>query len=266
MRRSLRLIASAIALLSLLALLPIPGSSYGIGLDVSPAKLEVTIPPGAFKSIPITVHNSSLDPVHIQVSLADFSLNLLGQYNFQRPGSRPDSLMRWATVRPREFDLPANTTQQVQFTLSIPDSKALKGEYAGVVFFQTRPLRGAGQRIAFSARVASKIYASIPGTVKINGAIVKMAALRSPIGEQYHVLFRNLGNAHVYLRGNLQIERNGVTVDRIPLPNQALCERGQDRLLEVRGKQLPAGSYQAIATIDYGGSTDTGGAIGFKVP
>jgi len=264
--RSLRRISSTIALLSLLFLLPIPGSSFGLGLDVSPAKLEVSIPPGAFSNIPITVHNSSFDPVHVQVSLADFSLTLLGQYNFQHPGARPDSLMRWATVRPREFDLPANTTQQVQLTLSIPDSKALKGEYAGVVFFQTRPVRGAGERIAFSARVASKIYASIPGTVKVAGAIVKMAALRSPIGEEYHVLFRNLGNAHVYLRGELQIERNGSSVDRIELPNQALCERGQDRLLEVRGKQLPAGSYQAIATIDYGGATDTGGAIGFKVP
>jgi hypothetical protein len=42
-------------------------------------------------------------------------------------------------------------------------------------------------------------------------------------------------------------------------------ERDGERVLEASGKKLPPGTYQAIATIDYGGKTETGGAIAFDV-
>jgi hypothetical protein len=139
----------------------------------------------------------------------------------------------------------------------------LNGEYAGIVFFQTRPIRRSGV-VAFSARVATKVYLTVPGTVKVAGAITKMTALHSADGQLYRVQFKNLGNSHVYLRGQVEVQQDGHTVDRIQMPSEQLVERGGDRLIEVTGKGLPHGKYQAIATIDYGGKAMTGGEISFE--
>jgi hypothetical protein len=251
--------------LALAALVPGSVRSVGLGIEVTPGKLEVSIPAGASFNIPITVRNSSFDPVHVQASMSDFGVGTDGGYQFDKVGSRPYSLMRWAAIKPREFDVPAGSAQEVQLTLQVPQDASLAGEYAGIVFFQTRPPRHPGNAVAFSIRVAAKFYETIPGTVQLSGAITKMTADSSPRGETYKVSFKNTGNTHVYLRGQLTIQKGTSVVDTIALAGGELVERGGQRILEVRGKHLDPGSYQAIATVDYGGKTETGGEIAFDV-
>lgn len=245
--------------------IPKPAGTAGLGLEVTPGKLEVSIPAGATYNLPVTVHNASFDPVHVQTSMVDFGVGLNGDYEFQKVGTRPYSLMKWAAIRPREFDIPPGNSQQVQLTIQMPQNANLSGEYGGIVFFQTRPPRRAGTAVAFAVRIASKIYETIPGTVKLAGAIAKMSASSSSRSEAYRVLFKNTGNTHVYLHGQLTIQRGTGVVDTLSLATGELVERGGERLLEVHGKHLEPGSYQAVATVDYGGKTETGGAIAFDV-
>lgn len=260
-----------IALLSVLVagLAFSPGSAQttvsGVGLTVSPAKFEISMPPGTVYNIPVTIQNGTTSATHIQASTVDFAILQNGEAQFLPVGSRPYSLMKWASINPREFDLAAGNTQQVRVSLSIP-KKDLSGEYAGIVFFQTRPTRTGPGRVAFSVRIATKIYMTIPDTVKIDGAITKMNAVNSPRGEMYRILFKNTGNAHVYLNsGELQVRSaSGDLVDRLTLPRNALVERGGSLLIQLSGKSLPQGKYQAVATVDYGGKTMTGGEIEFK--
>jgi P pilus assembly chaperone PapD len=265
MKKPARFITLALSVAAAL-LLPMKATSQGLGLDVSPAKFEVAIPAGQAYNIPITVHNSSGDPTHVQATLVDFGVDPNGGYQFQKVGSRQHSLLRWASIRPREFDLPAGTSQQVQLSVVVPSQAGLSGEYAGIVFFQTRPTRRGGSTLAFSARVASKIYETIPDTVKVEGMVAKMASSKAGNGQSYRVVFNNTGNAHVYLRGQVQVQKGGSVVDRIAMPDEMLVERGGTRTIQVSGKRLAPGTYQAIATIDYGGKTQTGGAIEFTVP
>ena len=240
-----------------------PSGSQGLGIDVTPAKLEMSIPPGTLGyNIPITVRNSSGAPVHIVSSMWDFGVTRTGDYVFDRPGSKPYSVMRWATINPRQFDLLPGTTQQVRLTLSVPKSVTLSGEYAGIMFFQTRPTRQANT-VAISVRIGTKLYATIPKTVKLDGAISKMTAASGPVGQTYRVLFVNRGNAHVYCSGQLLVQKGSDVIERIAMPQDMLVERGGDRLIEVTGKHLPPGKYLAIAEIDYGGKTMTGGEISF---
>jgi P pilus assembly chaperone PapD len=235
----------------------------GLGLNVSPAKLELSMTPGSFYNVPVTIQNGSADATHIQASMVDFDLSSNGDYQFAKAGSDSNSLMRWATINPREFDLAGGMLQQVRLSLAVPKTANLSGEYAGIVFFQTRPMRRA-HAVSFSVRIATKIYVTIPGTVKVAGAIAKMTASSGHDGELYHVLFKNTGNAHVYVGGNLEVRKGGQLVERIALPPNELVERGGQRLLEISGKPLSAGKYQAIALVDYGGSTMTGGEIEFE--
>ncbi len=241
-----------------------PAQTAGVlGISVSPAKLDLSAPTGTSYNIPVTVSNQSGAATHIQASMVDFTVDRSGGYKIAAVGSRLNSLMRWAFINPREFDLPAGTSQQVQLSLHLPDDKTLSGEYSGIVFFQTRAVRRAGA-VAFSARIATKIYLTIAGTEKIDGAIAKMNVVSEPSDENYRVVFKNTGNMHVYLNGQLEVQKDGATVDRISLPNNELVERGGERLIEVSGKPLPPGKYQVIAMVDYGGKSMTGGEVAFE--
>lgn len=257
----------AVAAVAGFSLTPLSADSIGLGIEVSPAKLDISAAPGGSFTFPITVHNSAVDQSHVQATMVDFGVGPDGAYQYQKVGTRPYSLMRWATINPREFDLPASTSQQIVFTLAIPEDSHLSGEYAGIVFFQTRPIRRGGQSLAFAARVASKIYETIPGTVNIDGAITKMSSAASPQGQVYRVLFKNTGNAHVYLHdGKIVVQKGGQQVAQLVMEDGLLVERGGERLIQISGKTLQPGSYQATATLDYGGKTETGGQITFTVP
>jgi hypothetical protein len=259
-----RLATLLVALVLLFGGMTTPGDSIGLGITVTPGKFEASIPLGTTYNVPITVTNTTDGSVHILTSLSDFGLSLGGNYEFERIGTSEYSLLKWAAVRPREFDIPAGTSQQVQLTIAMPSDDKLSGEYAGVVFFQTRPERHGGG-VAFSARVASKFYITVPNTVQINGAITKMTSTKAPGRQIYRVLFKNSGNAHEYLRGQVTVQKGGNVVYQVPMPDNMLVERGGERLIELSGKGLAPGSYQAIATIDYGGKTETGGEINFDV-
>lgn len=251
------IVAAAVAVMVVGLSAPAPAD---LGLDVSPAKFELSMKPGSSYNVPITVHNGGGDATHIQVTLVDFGVAPNGDYQIERAGSKPNSLMRFASINPREFDLPGGTAQQVRLSLALPSGPNLSGEYAGIAFFQTRATRKAGA-VALSARVGSKFYLTIPGTVKIDGAITKMTAGSGPSGQVYRVLYKNLGNAHEYLNGEIQVRKNGTTIQRIPMQREMLVERGGERLIEVNGETLLSGKYDIVAMIDYGGKTETGGEI-----
>lgn len=263
----LRRVLLAASFCFLAALIPNAGRTQdaGLAIEVTPAKFEIPLEPGQVTNIPLTVHNAGFGATHVQASMVDFGVSPGGEYQFSAVGSHKYSLLKYASIRPREFDMAQGTTQQVQLTISMPADSKMSGEYAGIVFFQTRPERKPGMSVAVSARVASKIYETIPGSVKVDGAITKMAAQRAQHGELYRVAFTNTGNSHEYLRGMLEISKGGSVVDTIKMPDAMLVERGGMRLVEVTGKPLPAGSYQATATIDYGGKAETGGQIAFDV-
>jgi hypothetical protein len=248
---------AAFAAMMLAFTLPAPAD---ISLDVSPLKFEFSMKPGNTYPIPVTVHNGGVDATHIQVTLVDFGVTPNGEYQFGRVGTHPYSLMKFASVNPREFDLPGNTAQQLRLSIALPSSEHMSGEYAGIAFFQTRAVRHAGA-VALSARLGSKFYLTIPGTVKIDGAIAKMTAGTGPSGQVYRVLFKNLGNAHEYLNGVVQVRKDGATLQQIPMQPEMLVERGGERLIEVNGNALQPGKYEIVAMIDYGGKTQTGGEI-----
>ena len=222
------------------------------GLDVS----RVRVASGARRTIvpiPFTTERR-FDALQ---ALVDFGYPSGG---YRSKAGRANTAAAMGVASGHEFS--AGSSQRSLDVFRISDYR----QYAGIVFFQTRPVRRGGSTLAFSARVASKIYETIPDTVKIEGVVAKMASAKSANGQNYRIVFNNTANAHVYLRGQVQVQKGGSVVDRVSMPEEMLVERGGTRTIEVSGKRLAPGTYQAIATIDYGGKTQTGGAIEFTVP
>lgn len=160
----------------------------GIGLNVTPGKIEIAIRPGAIVNVPVTVRNDSDAAAHIVLATSDFSVDDSGTNHFEPAGSHSNSDATWIAVRPREFDLEPQAFVQVLVSVLAPE-RELEGEYAGVLFVQTRPVRERGA-LAFSARFAAKIYASVTGTTHRSGRVERLTASTDSSGaERYRVDF-----------------------------------------------------------------------------
>jgi hypothetical protein len=230
----------------------------GIGLTVTPGKIELSMKPGTTVNVPVIVSNPDTSPAHITISIDDFTIDDAGTYTYTRPA--PGSLATWVALRPREFDIAANSFQQVQLTLLVPQ-REMSGEYAGVLLFQTRAPRVRGG-MAFSARYADKVYALVDGTAKRAGVIEHINATLDPQGtEHYSIVFHNTGNMHEYLNGRVEIVHDGAVLQTLPFRKNVLVERGTDRTLEVTGPKLAPAAYDVVAIIDYGGNQRTGGKV-----
>jgi P pilus assembly chaperone PapD len=244
-------------------LLAIPASSPAdLSLDVSPAKYELQVLPGKTETIPIIVRNTGDAQVHIQTSLSDFTVGRDGNYQFVASGKAQYSMGTWVSVNPREFDLDPQTFMQVRFTINVP--AGVTGEYSTLVFFTTRPSRKPGG-LAIAERVASKLYEIAPDTARFAGEIDDVSTKADESGEHYLVAFHNTGNAHVYLSGRVEIKQGSQIVERVLIPKDQLVERNGKRLIEMTGKKLPAGSYNAVALVDYGGPNLIAGQTTFTV-
>jgi hypothetical protein len=238
-------------------------ASADLSLDVAPAKVELQVTPGSQQTIPITVRNSGSSPLHVQASLVDFQVSPGGDYLFAKPGTDQFSLAAWADVNPREFDVPPDSFQLVRMTINVP--QGITGEYAGIAFFQTRPLRHEGGGISFSERVASKVYLYSGESIRLDGVVDDLACKETSIGERFLIGFKNTGNAHLYLNGRIEIRKGSDLVTRVPLQQQLLVERGGRRVIEAYSDKLAPGTYTALALIDFGGPNLAGGQTTFTV-
>src|ERR1700722_12036561 len=99
MIRQRRGILAAVGL-AIATLIPHSANTAGLGLEVTPGKLEIAVPGGATYNVPISVRNSSFDPLHVQASMVDFGVGPDGSYQFQKVGAREYSLLKWAAIRP----------------------------------------------------------------------------------------------------------------------------------------------------------------------
>lgn len=247
--------------LALTALLALTATQPGVGIAVTPGKVDLSVQPGAVSTFPVLVRNDHDRPVHVQVTPADFRMTENGEYVYESPGAHAASLAHWLAVRPREFDIPANSFQQVAVTLAVPAAK-LDGEYSGVLLIATRPEREHAA-VVYSARYALKVYGDLSGSIKHGGEITAMHAVATSDGEQYRVTFRNSGNAHVYVNGHLDVLRGNVRVASFALPRSQVLERASERTFEFDGSNLPHGTYDAVAVFDIGGAEKIGGRVRF---
>jgi hypothetical protein len=250
-----------IAVSAAIAALTIQPARADLSLDIKPARYEFQADAGTSKTFPITVRNVGTARVHVVTTLSDLETNASGQVRFLSPGAVKFSSGKWSAVNPREFDLEPDAFIQVRYTVNVPNGVA--GEYATLVLFTTRPQRKPGA-LGLTESVASRMYL-VAGDAQPGGAIAAVTTEPNISGRQYAVNFKNTGSMHEYVGGHVDVTRDGTSVDRVDLPASTLVARGGSRTLVVQGKALPAGSYQAVAILDYCGPTRVAGKTTFVV-
>jgi len=248
-----------VAVSAVLAALTAQPARADLSLDIRPARYEFAADAGTMKTFPITVRNVGTARTHVVVSLADLDTSEAGQVRFLSPGAAKFSSGRWSEVNPREFDIAPDTFVQVRYTVSVPSGA--QGEYATLVLFTTRPSRKPGG-FGLTESIASRLYV-VAGDAQPSGAVGSIATEPNVTGRRYAINFKNTGSMHEYVTGHVDVTHDGTAVDHVDLPPSTFVGRGASRTVMAQGKVLPAGTYQAVAVLDYGGPTRVAGKTTF---
>jgi P pilus assembly chaperone PapD len=153
-----------VALAVLAAILSLTGAEWAnaspdpFSITLSPARVEVVAGQGKTTRI-LHVSNSGSTPLHVNVSIVEFSQTKNGEAVLSSPG--PFSAVRWMHVRPLAIDLAPGEQRPVKVGIRIPLG-AEPGERQVAVLFSVPPVPGK-KNVAVSGSVASEFLIEPPG-------------------------------------------------------------------------------------------------------
>jgi hypothetical protein len=179
------------------------------------------------------------------------------------------SCTSWVVVSESSVQLLPGEKRDVALTITTPD--AMEGSYWSSLFVEAQPeiVEQSGTRILSIPRTAIKIFVTAPGTEVLAAKVASVSVLgMAPLAVSS--TFENQGNVELIVSGQLEIiDRTGTIVRQMAIAEFKVLPGGV-RVLSVAESPevagLPAGIYQAVIRLEYGGDGPVVGVRGFRVP
>ena len=261
------------------ALVGVSTELYGQGVRISPLIIEVSLNPGEIWTETITIENSTDEDLLVELVKADFDMLESGAMQFLEAGSSASSLTDWLSLPKGELVVKAGETKGVSLSISRPEDDSAACPRWGAIIIQVPGLARTikpeqGPSIAVNIRYAVPILQWEPMLAEKSGRLVNMDTqfVESQEGKLQAVVVSAtfVNSCENILKVDVRFEvRNetGDTVatdeikDRVVLP-------GHRRIFTTRFSvdDWPPGRYLALAILDYGGETLTGGQWPFGIP
>jgi hypothetical protein len=216
-----------------------------------------------------TTENSQ--PVRIIASLNDWTMDRMGQVQFERAGTLPNSASPWLIYSPAETTVVPGNLHAIRVTISVPKD-ATPGDHLSALIVEQRPdnikLNQNRRQVVIRYRMAAVFYIKVP-QLRRQGSLESLKA--EATGDQVVVipLLKNTGNSVVRPLTSLKVtDSSGVAVAELPqkesLPLLGGAELVQPLLLETR---LAPGTYSVKYRVDFqDGSRPTEGITELVVP
>lgn len=225
-------------------------------LGVEPPVLLKEARPGESLTQTLMVYNVGTRQVRVRVSLGDWTYDPMGKIQFLPVGTLKESASPWATFSPAEFLLEAKASRPLTYTLTVPQNAA-PGTHWGVLFLESEdPNPPPGVPLAtFRVRMAHVFYVNVPPLKtesRITG-IVPSAPKEAKDPYRFALQYQNTGNTAQKLSGRFEVrDASGRKVAQVEV-EEVVVLPGQVRVLPVAlVGPLPAGSYTALAILNYG--------------
>lgn len=206
----------ALVIFVLCAALPTYAQESSLSITVTPSLFQLSIGPGESWSSSVKVVNNNLYDATYYAQVLDFeaggedgSAKYMPILAGVSSTPLPYSLASWLTIPQEPISIKAGHSQQVPFTLTIPQNAEPGGHYAAILV-GTKPPEGAltspGAKI--SSFVSSLMFVRIKGDVVESGRIREFFSTQSvyQVPKSDFVLrFENTGNTHVHPQGDVVI-------------------------------------------------------------
>ncbi|MFQ5795518.1 MAG: molecular chaperone [Candidatus Bipolaricaulia bacterium] len=237
-------------------------------IRVSNMVFELSLAPGESGTFSFEVLNNETRTTRITVYLVDWRIHPDGSQVFLDPGILPRSNTAWIVVSPSEFGLNPGETQEVRFTISVPENVE-GGTYWGMIFVEGSPIvtESGGISILTVQRFGIKVYETTPEATLRDGRVTGMSLISlDPL--KVKVAFENTGNASLRPEGRVEVmNEQGELVKRLEIGAFSVLP-GANREVEVvdeGGKRLGPGRYVVLGIIDFGGENLVAGRLLFQI-
>ena len=260
------------AFVFVLIALPGIGSAQerALSVTVTPPLFQLTIGPGETWTSVLKVINNNPYAVTYYAQILDFEAHgELGKGDVVPVADLSEealshSLARWVTITDDPIVIPAGTSGEVPFTVTVPTQAEPGGHYAAILI-GTQPdlASGGGPRVAVSSYVTSLLFVRIQGDVDERGRIREFltpkSLYQSPQAD-FVLRFENVGNVHLRPQGTITIrnmwgrERGKVEFNQRSAFGNVLPKTTRRYEFSWQGGEnlFDIGRYSAVATLMYG--------------
>ena len=242
-------------------------------MSVAPLSLRLDISPGEDGAGAILVRNTGPDPIIVNLSLHDWWRTPEGDFQILLAETLDRSCAPWMVYSATTVNLAAGEETHISVQLSVPED--VSGDHWALLLVEEQPQpveeEQAEEGLTNTTRVVVTYAVKILQTDPVNDipdAAIKSIELVQDNPFEVVIHFANTGNAHITTKGTIEIRDifgetvRTFTVDPFPtLP-------GEERPLRIEdssGEPLPAGTYYAIALLDFGGDYLIQGGLPFEV-
>jgi hypothetical protein len=239
--------------------------SLGVGLandiGLAPARLELTVAPGATVTETVTVATTAALPQQVSVGTGDWTLDVGGSVVYFPLGTLPTSAAAWLVPEAEALLLEPNATRDFRLTVRIPDDPTLAGTYQAMLFFQvdTPNETGEGVGVQATTRIALTVYITIAGTERGGAELVDLFV----DGDDVVFAVANLGNTVMRLGGFVELrDEEGATLERIAVPNVPVLRESEREVALPLPEGTDPGFYVALALIE----DSRGGLLAGELP
>lgn len=186
-----------------------------------------------------------------------------GQRRFFPAGDRPGSIAATAVFAPKEIVIAAGSVGRVELTLTVPVETAVRGVAA--VFRGVTPM-GTRDGVVMTSSLGCLITFNLSGDVRLEAtrplAIEQSRAANLSLTQWV----TNVGSEPVVPKGAIAVvNASGTLVGKLAVDPQRLLPGETLKFGGDYPALLPAGSYRAVVSLQYGDKVHTS-AVDFSVP
>lgn len=236
----------------LAASLPATGLCQDMVLDVSPLRVLLHVLPGAEYTDAISVSNTGSKPVRLRTYLSDWTLDEEGTPSFRDAGTTAKTSAPWVDLAPSDFLLEPTETENVRFTIQVPEDM-LDGGYHCALMLETVPMDRAEQgipRVFVLGRVACMLYVTVGNAVR-SARITSLSAGIGENGALLDLIVANTGEDFIRLAGDARLVVKGhESGDFVELPDVPVLPGGSRHLVLELPNVPQSESTLARVTID----------------
>lgn len=229
-------------------------------ISIGPATLNFHLEQGQSSTQTVYIYNKMSKPYSFTLDVSDWNLDSAGKDVFMNDGDHPNSCAKWITLDRKSIEIPGNSREGIDVTLTIPDSAyAVKEARWAMLNINLTSERKAPKQIGAvdlavskSLAVGVRIY-QVPNSAQL-AKEMKMTDFKSlNDSNRYRIESKNTGAVMLRCHYSIELSSEETGEKTVVGPEEALVLPGQNRFVDLKlPDTLAKGKYTAIALIETG--------------
>ncbi len=253
------------------------GPVFAQGFMVSPMLIEIPLAPGETYTGIVEIRNTSEETIQVRISNADFTVRENGTLEVLEAGTSSSSLANWLSLSTEELTVKAQETERVSLSIARPQDDAPLPHWGCLIVERVEPDVAVGAEEAVIGIKFRFLVTILQRDLTITQKLGNVAAMEVKVKEPDEESPRTVTVSARFANTCLDIldvnvhfevrDMTGTAIASEEIENRkVLPEHKRVFTAGFSAEEWPPGQYIALAIIDYGGDTLTGGQWGFAIP